>query len=357
MKLHIVGGFLGSGKTTSIVQAAKTLMDAGTAVGVITNDQGKFLVDSAFFRLSNVPTVEVTGGCFCCNYDDLDSRLNQLIAASQPDVIFAESVGSCADIVATVLRPLLVFASSTAEPSSFSVFTDARLLRRRLLGQELPFSDDVVYIFDKQIEEAGLVVINKIDLLPPEQVQETEALLRRLYPEKMLIAQSTLAPDGTQGWLEQIQSGALALPGNELLLDYSRYGQGEGLLAWVDQEIALTFPQGSGQAAVRTFIGHLLRILERRGAGIGHLKFVLSAGDRSDKISFPAITETGWEDRVPEIAGSSAALLINARVEIPVGDLLAALRAALDMSGAAYSVTNQDAFHPPQPNPTHRIVN
>ncbi|MBI4928606.1 MAG: cobalamin biosynthesis protein, partial [Anaerolineae bacterium] len=103
MKLHLVGGFLGSGKTTAIIQAARLLMVQGQRVGVITNDQGKYLVDTAFFRLADLPAVEVTGGCFCCNYDDLDSSLEQLIAEAAPDVIFAESVGSCADLVATVV--------------------------------------------------------------------------------------------------------------------------------------------------------------------------------------------------------------------------------------------------------------
>src|SRR5512142_726693 len=105
--LHLVGGFLGSGKTTAIINAAKRLIAQGRRVGVITNDQGKYLVDTAFFRLESIPALEVTGGCFCCNYDDLKGRLAQLIASAGPEVIFAESVGSCADIVATVVKPLL----------------------------------------------------------------------------------------------------------------------------------------------------------------------------------------------------------------------------------------------------------
>ena len=105
---------MGSGKTTAIIQAARALMRRGQRVGVVTNDQGKYLVDTAFVRLpfpaagrvAEIPAVEVTGGCFWCNYADLDKSLDQL-AASRPDVIFAESVGSCADLVATVVKPLL----------------------------------------------------------------------------------------------------------------------------------------------------------------------------------------------------------------------------------------------------------
>ena len=114
MHLHLVGGFLGSGKTTAIIGAARFLMAQGKRVGVITNDQGKFLVDTAFIRAMEIPAVEVAGGCFCCNYENLEERLEQLTASNRPDVVFAESVGSCADIVATVLKPLLHLRSENA---------------------------------------------------------------------------------------------------------------------------------------------------------------------------------------------------------------------------------------------------
>ncbi|MBZ0290182.1 MAG: cobalamin biosynthesis protein P47K, partial [Anaerolineae bacterium] len=99
MDVHVVGGFLGSGKTTAIIGAAKHLVAQGKRVGIITNDQGRYLVDTAFFRLADMPTVEVSGGCFCCNYGDLMMQIDTLTQQAQPDVIFAESVGSCADIV------------------------------------------------------------------------------------------------------------------------------------------------------------------------------------------------------------------------------------------------------------------
>ena len=111
--------------------------------------------------MADLPTVEVGGGCFCCNYDDLNERLDTLIANAQPDVIFAESVGSCADLVATVINPLLTYRKGSLVPSSFSVFCDSRLLRLNLLGESLPFSDNITYIFQQQIEEAGLVVIQQ----------------------------------------------------------------------------------------------------------------------------------------------------------------------------------------------------
>ena len=149
-------------------------MAAGKKVGVITNDQGKYLVDTAFMKFNDIPTVEVTGGCFCCNYQDLNSQINILNDQIKPDIIFAESVGSCADLVATVINPLLKFAENDVHPLSLSVFADSRLLLRRLKGEPLPFSDDVTYIFDQQLEEAGILLINKVDLLKTEELHTAQ---------------------------------------------------------------------------------------------------------------------------------------------------------------------------------------
>ena len=68
--VHLVGGFLGSGKTTAIRSVCELLRQRGEEASVITNDQGTLLVDTAFLQRSH-PTRDVTGGCFCCRYDQL----------------------------------------------------------------------------------------------------------------------------------------------------------------------------------------------------------------------------------------------------------------------------------------------
>lgn len=356
MKLHLVGGFLGSGKTTAIIHAVKAFMDRGLQVGVITNDQGKYLVDTAFFRLASIPAVEVTGGCFCCNYDDLEGRLAELVAAARPDVVFAESVGSCADIVATVVKPLLALGKNIAMPASFSVFADARLLRRRLLEHEMPFSEDVIYIFDQQIKEAGLVVVNKADLLSEMALEDIQALLREHYPQKPFLIQSSLSISGVLPWMELIQSGELDLPQNAIEMDYQRYGAGEEKLAWLDEQIELTFPDGQGREKLLHLISIFSDRLRAQGAGIGHLKFIIQTGAVGEKISIPALEEPDWQERVSDIPGSEVTLLINARVEMPAERLSALLHSVLEETGLAYRVQSEDSFHPKQPNPTHRIT-
>ncbi|MCU0519608.1 MAG: CobW-like GTP-binding protein [Anaerolineae bacterium] len=360
MDLHIVGGFLGSGKTTAIIGGAKLLMARGLRVGVVTNDQGRYLVDTAFFRSEAVPTVEVTGGCFCCNYSDLDAQLDQLERTARPDAIFAESVGSCADIVATVVRPLLTLRRSDLEaPTSFTVFADARLLRRRLLGQPMPFSDDVVYVFDKQIEESGLLVANKVDLLSDDAVQELAVLADERFPDKRVRFQNSLVAEGVGGWLEMLTSGEATAPGQALDIDYARYGAGEAALAWLDERLVFEVSEGTGRSLLQRFFLLLLSNLRREGLVIGHLKFLVQSGVVEAKVSFPALVEEDWHTTVPDLPGTRVTLVVNARVESEpsqVRDLVqeAATVAALE-AGATVVISDVVAFHPGFPKPTYRM--
>jgi G3E family GTPase len=169
LKLFMVGGFLGSGKTTAIHQAAMYLRKNDRSVGVITNDQGTQQVDTQFIKGYDIPSEEVTAGCFCCNYNELEKSIASLQINEKPEIIFAESVGSCTDLAATVINPLLSLNPDTYQ-IVLSVFADIQLLIRFLQNDKDIFYDNVNYIYEKQLEEADIIVVNKIDLLTEEQL-------------------------------------------------------------------------------------------------------------------------------------------------------------------------------------------
>jgi len=359
MQLHLVGGFLGSGKTTAIVQAAKILMAAGNKVGVVTNDQGKYLVDSAFIHLSDLPAVEVGGGCFCCNYTDLNDQLRNLIREAKPDVVFAESVGSCADIVATVVKPLLALGDEHTQPSSFSVFVDSRLYLHYLLGESLPFSEDVVYIFEKQIEEASLLVINKVDLLDNAQLTLLEDQLAAQPAASPYRFQNSLVEASVKGWVSQIQGPGEYAPGDSLDLDYERYGRGEAQMAWLDEKLVLSIQEGDARLVVIDFFQGLLDRLAHDHVGIGHIKFILGYGGTSVKISFTGVADVNWQTNIPAMPLGEVHLLVNARVETRAQSLRQSFLDALHACQSEYHISFCEEavsfFHPGMPQPTHRM--
>lgn len=358
MELHIVGGFLGSGKTTAIAAAARLLLGRGQRVGVITNDQGRYLVDTAFFDALRVPAVEVTQGCFCCNYDDLDARLEGLIAAMQPDAIFAESVGSCADVVATVINPLLALRTT---PASFSVFADARLLLARLRGAALPFADEVIYLFDQQIEEAGLLIANKCDLLTLDEIVELQERVKQTLPGKRFRLQSIYDPTAIAGWLAALAAGE-GQPGPALAaIDYDRYGAGEEALAWLDAALRIDAGGQTAQAALAIMRG-LRDRLAAASVPIGHVKFALGRDDGSaqHKISLTTLDDAQEPIALPELPGGALSLLINARAQTDAEALRTLLEALVDEArrkfGAVVEMRALDSFHPPPPTPRHRVT-
>src|SRR6266699_3809021 len=156
----MIGGFLGAGKTTSVARLAQRLAAQGRKVGLITNDQGSDMVDTAMLRSQGFATEEIPGGCFCCRFNSLVEAAQKLTAQSKPEVFIAEPVGSCTDLVATVTYPLRRLYGEDFDVAPVSVLVDpVRALRIFGLEPGGSFSEKVIYIYNKQLEEADLIVI------------------------------------------------------------------------------------------------------------------------------------------------------------------------------------------------------
>jgi len=131
----MIGGFLGAGKTTLLARVARHYIDQGMSVGLITNDQAADLVDTEALRDLGFLVGEVAGACFCCSFNQLIETVGQLDRKSTPDVVIAEPVGSCTDLVATVLDPLLQFHGDALDPGPLVVLCKPEH-GRKILGKE-----------------------------------------------------------------------------------------------------------------------------------------------------------------------------------------------------------------------------
>ena len=163
-KLIVVGGFLGAGKTTLLLRAAQHLKTQGYQVGLITNDQGEDLVDTALLEQHGFGVSEVAGGCFCCRFPDLLKALGHLNEVTKPDIILAEPVGSCTDLSATVLRPLARYYPDIQLAPLSIVFDPTQ--------DVMGFNPQVHYLFEQQLSEAQVIILNKADVLTDMQKQK-----------------------------------------------------------------------------------------------------------------------------------------------------------------------------------------
>src|SRR6266545_532438 len=201
----MIGGFLGAGKTTSVARLAQRLTDRGLRVGLITNDQGSELVDTAMLRSRGFATEEIPGGCFCCRFNSLVEAAHKLTVATRPEVLIAEPVGSCTDLVATVTYPLRRIYGDNFSIAPLSVLVDPiRALRVFGLESGGKFSDKVLYIYRKQLEEADIIAVNKRDLLDATRQQTLRDKLTLEFPGAQIFEVSARQGDGLDAWFRRL---------------------------------------------------------------------------------------------------------------------------------------------------------
>jgi hypothetical protein len=142
-------------------------------------------------------------------------------------------------------------------------------------------------------------------------------------------------------------------------MDYQRYGDGEAQLAWLDETLHLSVPDGRGDEIVRRLIGTMLDELKQKQAPIGHLKFMIQGGGVEQKISITTLQVPDLQLVMDHFLGTEIKLLVNGRVEMGAQELQALVRDVVSRvcaeNGVEWQEENVNSFHPGFPSPKHRI--
>jgi G3E family GTPase len=360
----MIGGFLGAGKTTAVAKLAKHLHEQGLRVGLITNDQGSQLVDTAMLSSRGFATEEIAGGCFCCRFNSLMDAAKKLTDTSKPDVFIAEPVGSCTDLVATVTYPLRRIYGGNFSIAPLSVLVDP-IRASRILGLEPgdKFSPKVAYIYRKQLEEADVIVINKLDLLDAGRLAKLRNALTENFPRAAIFEISARNEIGLQAWFDRITSTEQS-PSATMSIDYDTYAEGEALLGWLNCTLQLAGDNFDGNPWLAQFAETIHAKLRAAGVEIAHLKMTLSP---DDGIGDLAVINLVRNDFVPELSQaledglSNGQLIVNLRAESSPEILRGAIEESLrqmaeQQANVTYTLEHMEHFRPGRPQPTHRVT-
>ncbi len=306
----VIGGFLGAGKTTLILKAARLLQSRGVRVAAVLNDQGDDLVDTQLVRRNGVQADQVAGGCFCCRFPDLIDALDRL-GAHDPGVIFAEAVGSCVDIVATTLRPLM-----RDYPARY------RVAPLTVLVHEHPDGADLRYLFEHQLAEADLVIHRDVDVA---------------------------------GWVDQLLQSGVQAGTRRITVDYARYTEAEAALGWLNaRAVVRPSPAVGPSMVVGPLLDDLDHALTEAGIRIVHLKVIAQCESGYVKA---AVTANGREPGVEGVLDASPAaehdVLVNLRALGTPGELEEIVRQSFAKLPADWR--DMHAFRPAAPVPHLRL--
>jgi len=373
VKFIMLGGFLGAGKTTMVLQLALRLQRAGKKVGIITNDQAAGLVDTALAEELNLPVREIAGGCFCCRSDRLVEALQELEAQRKPDFYIAEPVGSCTDLIATVTLPLKQIYQKEFVIAPYAVLVDPfRALQTLAPHGASAFSSNVNYIYRKQLEEAEIIVINKLDVVNASQLSLLRRTLALDYPDARVVEVSARKGVGLEPLFDLLLDES-SRPKRVMEVDYARYGAGEAELGWYNGRFQVAAPKARQEIPAPIANEWLARLaksihesLREQKIEVAHFKAVLKAEikthARKDDSAL-AVINLVRSDGSPDVARSltlpmiNGTLLVNLRAAGAPDDLERAVSESMDAAGAHLKthLFRKEVFRPGQPNPIHRL--
>ena len=174
----VVSGFLGAGKTTLVRHLLHDAQRTGVRVAVVSNEFGALGIDKALLGEGEEAYVELEGGCVCCQLSDtLLDTLQMLWERVRPDRIIVETSG--------VALPFDTQLNLWREPVSAWVDDDMAVVV--VNAEQLMEGRDLEGTFEDQVSSADLLLLNKIDLIPPEALGRVEAMLHALAPDTPLV--------------------------------------------------------------------------------------------------------------------------------------------------------------------------
>ena len=190
MRIAQVTGFLGSGKTTFLIEVAKELNSRGLKVATIVNDVGHINVDRKCMEVHGIDTMEISGGCICCEVQGtLTTTVTNIYMSFKPDVILVEPTGVAIPLgLKQAAAQTVKKMPKILEQSPIVTFVDAMRIEKLM--------NNVRRLVETQIIEADAVLINKVDAVSEERLRSVTELVKGLNPNVRLIYGSARTGQG-----------------------------------------------------------------------------------------------------------------------------------------------------------------
>ncbi|MGI9364483.1 MAG: CobW family GTP-binding protein [Rhizobiaceae bacterium] len=165
--LTVIGGYLGSGKTTLVNHLLRNA--EGKRLAILVNEFGELQIDADLIEAQEDDVISLAGGCVCCSYgnDLIMAMMDMAIMDPPPDHIILEASGVA--LPAAIAGSLSLLNDFAVD--GIVVLADAETIRKRFNDK---YMGDTVA---RQLSDADIVLLNKTDLVSVEECEAVHSWL------------------------------------------------------------------------------------------------------------------------------------------------------------------------------------
>jgi len=190
MKIVLIAGYLGSGKTTLVIALSMKVAAAGMKVAIIVNDVGSVPVDGKVIEKYGLMVKDIGGGCICCQVaGTMLKTLETLAKGPKPDLIIIEPTGIA--VPESIRQTVLLNAKSTG-----AVLGPKIVLFDTTRTEKLLTYDTLKRLVQTQIRDADIVALSKIDLSSADAAAHAEISVREMNQTARIMRLSIVTGEG-----------------------------------------------------------------------------------------------------------------------------------------------------------------
>jgi G3E family GTPase len=190
MKIVLIAGYLGSGKTTLIIALSKQLAGKGTKIAILVNDVGAVPVDGAVMQEYGLTVKDIGGGCICCQVaGNLMKTLETLAASIRPDLVIIEPTGIA--VPDAIRQTVLLSARKNPVEMGHTIVLFDTSRAAKLLTY-----DTLKRLVSLQIRDATIIGLSKSDLVTTEELEAATRAVREINGAAEIVRLSTVSEEG-----------------------------------------------------------------------------------------------------------------------------------------------------------------
>ncbi len=178
MRVYILGGFLGSGKTSLLMKLTSMYIDKGQRVTLLVNESGDVGVDGTTLKREGYDVVEMPNGCICCTLStSLQDGIQHIVRDIDPDIIIIEPTGLA---LPHKVKEIVSMVLTDQEEIIIIGVVDVQRFEDLIKKKE--------DFFKKQVQGSDFILINKSDLTTSEKMKEVSDWISLRFPDKKILS-------------------------------------------------------------------------------------------------------------------------------------------------------------------------